>query len=159
MFLLRDVCHLRTQRGASLPRRSVAEQYFKLLDKSTKASHSFRFTACQKILQQRIAPLPSPTSTPRPTTPNHYSLGRYSSSIGPSAASHGGYAAGPGFSSSSLSSVVAGSTLGPAGAAIGTGHSSLAGYNGSAHNLHSSVANLNTNGALAARGKKRTRHI
>ena len=48
---------------------------------------------------------------------------------------------------------MAGSTLGPAGAAIGTGHSSLAGYNGSAHNLHSSVANLNTNGALAARGK------
>ncbi len=62
--------------------------------------------------------------------------------------------------------MVAGSTLGPAGAAIGTGHSSLAGYGqtnnnggavaaaglgGSSHNLHSS-ASLNTNGALAARG-------
>jgi hypothetical protein len=86
-----------------------------------------------------------------------------------------------GFSSSSLpgsTSVVAGSTLGPAGAAIGTGHSSLAGYTsnsnsngpvtpgglgGSALNLHSSTSvpnatvGLNTNGALAARGKCQNR--
>ena len=41
MFLLRDVRHLRTQRGASLPRRSVAEKYFKLLVESTKTFHSF----------------------------------------------------------------------------------------------------------------------
>ena len=75
-----------------------------------------------------------------------------------------------GFSSSLLSSVVAGSTLGPAGAgSIGTGHNSLAGYNNnvggsalscSALNLHSSsssssnAASLSTNGALAARGMK-----
>ena len=131
----------------------------------------------------------------RPTTPNHYSLGRHYGqqqqqhstgsttsittgvggsvggvSVGPPT-SHGGYpGAVSGFSSSSLSSVVAGSTLGPAGAgSIGTGHSSLAGYNnnvggsalsGSALNLHSSsssssnAASLSTNGALAARGMK-----
>jgi len=111
--------------------------------------------ACQKILQQRLTPSLSATpSTPRPTTPNHYSLGRHFSSAG-SAAPQANYPGGPSFSSSSLSCTVAGSTLGPAGAAIGTGHSSLAGYNGaltgSAHNLHS-TANLNSNGALAARG-------
>ena len=63
---------------------------------------------------------------------------------------------------------MAGSTLGPAGAAIGTGHSSLAGYNGaltgsshltgSAHNLHT-AANLNSNGALAARGNYSNSYI
>uniref|UniRef100_A0A0P6EXW1 Arf-GAP with GTPase, ANK repeat and PH domain-containing protein n=2 Tax=Daphnia magna TaxID=35525 RepID=A0A0P6EXW1_9CRUS len=146
--------------------------------------------ACQKIVQQRLNPLGAPSAgvvsaaaAQRPTTPNHYSLGRHynqqqqqhatgsTTSIttgggvsGP-ATSHGGYpGAASGFSSSSLGSVVAGSTLGPAGAgSIGTGHSSLAGYSnnvggsalsGSALNLHSSSANsasLNTNGALAAR--------
>lgn len=115
---------------------------------------NFLKIACQKILQQRIGTLPSPTSTTRPTTPNHYQLGRhYSSTITPGPGAH--YSA-VGYSSSSLSSTVAGSTLGPAGAAIGTGHSSLAGYSGalsgSSHNLHT-VSNLNTNGALAARGK------
>ncbi|XP_046451966.1 centaurin-gamma-1A-like isoform X2 [Daphnia pulex] len=150
--------------------------------------------ACQKIVQQRLTPLAPPSAgvvsgaaAQRPTTPNHYSLGRHYSqqqqqqqqhstgsttsittgggSSGP-AASHGGYpGAVSGFSSSSLGSVVAGSTLGPAGAgSIGTGHSSLAGYSsnnvggsalsGSALNLHSSAstaASLSTNGALAAR--------
>jgi hypothetical protein len=159
-------------------------------------------TACQKIVQQRLTPLAPPSAgvvsgaaAQRPTTPNHYSLGRHYGqqqqqhstgsttsittgvggsvggvSVGPPT-SHGGYpGAVSGFSSSSLSSVVAGSTLGPAGAgSIGTGHSSLAGYNnnvggsalsGSALNLHSSsssssnAASLSTNGALAARGMK-----
>lgn len=142
----------------------------------------FFLIACQKILQQRL--LPSPASvvqqqqpiTPRPTTPNHYStLGRHFPGTGPPTANAPGSTGGnypgasTGFSSSSLGggAVVAGSTLGPAGAAIGTGHSSLAGYGqtnnnggavaaaglgGSSHNLHSS-ASLNTNGALAARGK------
>jgi Arf-GAP/GTPase/ANK repeat/PH domain-containing protein 1/3 len=159
----------------------------------------FPFSACQKIVQQRLTPLAPPSAgvvsgaaAQRPTTPNHYSLGRHygqqqqqqqqqlqqhltgsttsittgGGSSGP-AASHGGYpGAVSGFSSSSLGSVVAGSTLGPAGAgSIGTGHSSLAGYSsnnvggsalsGSALNLHSSAstaASLSTNGALAARG-------
>ena len=149
----------------------------------------FVLTACQKILQQRLGtPMASIPSTnigmTRPTTPNHYStLGRHFGSTTQSPAVTGGAATGAGhypgavsgFSSSSLpgsASVVAGSTLGPAGAAIGTGHSSLAGYTsnsnsngpvtglgGSAINLHSSTSTpnattvgLNTNGALAARG-------
>lgn len=131
-------------------------------------------------MQQRLTPLAAPSagvgSATRPTTPNHYSLGRHfgqhpsgnppstpAGAVTPSA--HGYPGATSGFSSSSLGSVVAGSTLGPAGAgSIGTGHSSLAGYNnnvgnsalsGSALNLHSATAavNHNTNGALAARGK------
>lgn len=132
--------------------------------------------ACQKIVQQRLNPLAAPSagvgSIPRPTTPNHYSLGRHFGQSGtnattPAGAVPPGYpGATSGFSSSSLSSVVAGSTLGPAGAgSIGTGHSSLAGYSsngsgsalsGSALNLHSSTSasNHNTNGALAARGMK-----
>ncbi|XP_059351406.1 centaurin-gamma-1A-like isoform X2 [Daphnia carinata] len=147
--------------------------------------------ACQKIVQQRLNPLGAPSAgvvntaaSQRPTTPNHYSLGRHynqqqqhtsgsttsittggGGSVGGVSGGGGGYpGAASGFSSSSLGSVVAGSTLGPAGAgSIGTGHSSLAGYSnnvggsalsGSALNLHSSSANsasLNTNGALAAR--------
>lgn len=106
--------------------------------------------ACQKILQQKLTQLTSPStgvaSVPRPTTPNHYTLGRHYGASGTPAGAAGG------FSSSSLSSVVAGSTLGPAGAgSIGTGHSSLAALSGSALNLHSS-GTASTNGALNARG-------
>ena len=135
----------------------------------------FSCAACQKIVQQRLTPLAAPSAgvatAPRPTTPNHYSLGRHfgQHSTGNAAPPPGsgtvpaGYpGSASGFSSSSLGSVVAGSTLGPAGAgSIGTGHSSLAGYNnngsaalsGSALNLHSSTSASSQNGALAARGK------